>query len=139
MKIKEKYQNDIKNIINENIDKPIGEIKSILKVVNGEIIEKISKSGEFKNNDIVELIVNGAIWKNEVTSQITSIKNQIKQKEKEEKEFQKYILKQQLEREKRIAEEKRIEEEKRQQRNIYFMILCYTFLVMLMFTLVILK
>ena len=61
MEIKEKYQNDIKNIINENINKPIGEIKSILKVVNGEIIEKISKSGEFKNNDIVELIVNGAI------------------------------------------------------------------------------
>lgn len=139
MEIKEKYQNDIKNIINENIEKPIGEIKSILKVVNGEIIEKISKSGEFKNNDIVELIVNGAIWKNEVTLQITSIKNQLKQKEKEQKEFQKYILKQQLEREKRITEEKRIAEEKRQQRNIYFMILCYTILSMLMFTLVILK
>ena len=59
--------------------------------------------------------------------------------EQSEKEFQKYILKQQVEREKRIAEEKRREEEKKQQRNIYFMILCYTFLVMLMFTLVILK
>lgn len=114
-RIKEEYQKELEIIIKENINRSISEIKNIINLYNSEIINKIVKQGKYKNNEIVSLIYNASLWKNEKINDIKQLKQKIKEEEKEKKEIEKYYIMLAAEKKQYYEKQRKIKEKRKYQ------------------------
>lgn len=79
MTIKEEYQGRIEEIIKENINNKISDIKSAINCKNVDIIENINNSKKYSSKEVMDLILYGEMWKQEEIQKINNKKQKLKE------------------------------------------------------------